>query len=824
MYIFNEKMKNNIDVNIWSWLDEFLLFIKETHFEYLKNYAIIPNMNLIFVKNSNELATSENVPENMIDCLENLNINWKNQHINTNISKFKIEKEHDIDFAVSKICKCVEEWSDKVLVLIHYIPVDSEEKFKQKREMIYYLCSNIWVDKMSEKKYVKNFPEEIWNKVDPMILKRIIEKMEEFGFKRSIKFINIFLKCATEYHISYENHKIIPNKNGKFCKIGELYIDDNIPDLFKKCLKQCFNYDIKEELIDERIATYTSISKKSIISYKSILNYFFNSRNVDEFKKKMAAEYLIRIIPEKKEEEKEIYNTNEDNEIYKKDESIDDQERQIEIYNIYKFFTQSDCDSIIIKRDDNNYNCLWQFIDPYIGYEIKRIIEKEYNIDSFVQKFLNKKSIIQNLQRFIEIFQYTSGKIIFNQNGKLCDIKEVYNEGNWENGEEIKNIAFYLGYDIREKLIHKEMKISFIKNIEFKEICYKIDDIMENKFNDQKNHQDPNFKLGARYLLEYFDNIGEEKANNYFPKTFLIKEKITYNVIYDEKTRKDISTIQRLFKNDLSVLSEKSESLIEFIKNEEKYKNLQPLTELYNNDSIRKLSNPKIANLMNEILTNYDINSNKLIENQVSIKKIISAELNDSNYKSNTIIHGSSFNNPSEIEIGDKKISIAFSKFTNNEINHLTNILYPHMTYGYDFDLGGKINFENPINKRTGICGEAYIYELLKNTGKYKNVKWNMLSKNGVGEKFEFGGKVYNILNDYSDHDILVETYDGRIIYIEVKSTKYKFENNKKVPFYLSRNQINKMRNSNANEYILAIVFDIMSKPEHFFMTLRSEV
>ena len=208
----------------------------------------------------------------------------------------------------------------------------------------------------------------------------------------------------------------------------------------------------------------------------------------------------------------------------------------------------------------------------------------------------------------------------------------------------------------------------------------------------------------------------------------------------------------------------------------------------------------------------------------MSIKKIISAELNDSNYKSNTIIHGSSFNNPSEIEIGDKKISIAFSKFTNNEINHLTNILYPHMTYGYDFDLGGKINFENPINKRTGICGEAYIYELLKNTGKYKNVKWNMLSKNGVGEKFEFGGKVYNIINDYSDHDILVETYDGRTIYIEVKTTKYKFENNKKVPFYLSRNQINKMRSSNANEYILAIVFDIMSKPEHFFMTLRSEV
>ena len=33
----------------------------------------------------------------------------------------------------------------------------------------------------------ENFPEEIWNKVDSMILKRIIEKMEEFGFGRCFR-------------------------------------------------------------------------------------------------------------------------------------------------------------------------------------------------------------------------------------------------------------------------------------------------------------------------------------------------------------------------------------------------------------------------------------------------------------------------------------------------------------------------------------------------------------------------------------------------------------------------------------------------------------
>ena len=145
--------------------------------------------------------------------------------------------------------------------------------------------------------------------------------------------------------------------------------------------------------------------------------------------------------------------------------------------------------------------------------------------------------------------------------------------------------------------------------------------------------------------------------------------------------------------------------------------------------------------------------------------------------------------------------------------------------YTDDFDFTSSINSNNPINRRTGISGEAYIYELLKKSGKFKKVKWNMLSKTGNGENFEYKGKNYKINLDNSHYDILVKTYDDCKIYIEVKSTKHKFEDKNKIPFFISHKQIEIMEKTEyPNEYILAIVFDVMSNPNHFFMTLRKNI
>ena len=59
-----------------------------------------------------------------------------------------------------------------------------------------------------------------------MVFNKIIEKIEEFEYicdECSIEFINKFLRIVTKYYPLYMNHSIIPNKNGEFCKINNLY-------------------------------------------------------------------------------------------------------------------------------------------------------------------------------------------------------------------------------------------------------------------------------------------------------------------------------------------------------------------------------------------------------------------------------------------------------------------------------------------------------------------------------------------------------------------------------------------------------------------------
>ena len=63
-----ENINTKVD-KIWKFMDDFLMFIKRINGEYLEKYAIIPNMYSEFVKLTKELATSTDVPENMIECL-----------------------------------------------------------------------------------------------------------------------------------------------------------------------------------------------------------------------------------------------------------------------------------------------------------------------------------------------------------------------------------------------------------------------------------------------------------------------------------------------------------------------------------------------------------------------------------------------------------------------------------------------------------------------------------------------------------------------------------------------------------------------------------
>ena len=242
----------------------------------------------------------------------------------------------------------------------------------------------------------------------------------------------------------------------------------------------------------------------------------------------------------------------------------------------------------------------------------------------------------------------------------------------------------------------------------------------------------------------------------------------------------------------------------------------------FGKDAISKiLDSPNKEKLLSSLINDeelfnnfskYNIDSFKILfKNPKTLNRILNGELSDSFYEPST-----------KVTSENKSINISFnSAIIENKplFNFFQNSLPSFLEYAGDFYFGN----ENSVNIRIGIIGEAYIYELLSNSVKYKSLKWNMLDNNGKGEDFEYNGKHYKIHYNGSQYDILVETFEGRKIYVEVKSTKNKF--NSKVPFYLSLNQIEKMEQIEyPNEYVLAIVFNVMIQPKHFFMTLKKNI
>eukprot|EP00833_Pecoramyces_ruminatium_P011209 jgi/Orpsp1_1/1185241/evm.model.c7180000092897.1 len=598
-------LEENIDEDVWEWLNSFLSYIKSYHPNYLESYAIIPNMNEKFVRLNKSLATSINVPDNIIECLESLDINWKDLHISRKITKYSPGTDHNISYAVSEIRKNLSIWSIKYLTLMQYIPYDckdsydrKDEIFIQKRKSIYELCSvifnkNFWY----RMKDGSGFPKYLWDGIDEMVFDKLLLKIQEFkevsnNSKVSVRFINHVLECYSKYfsYIEINDYSVIPNQNGKLCSTDSLYKDMNIPEIFKDCLNNCFEEDIRKSLLHKEIKTtyLRNIKKKEIHNYKSTLKNYFSmseeptynrySRSYTKYvslaSKKEAAKYLIKIVPN------------------------DSNCQQRKLFNLYQVFTQqtfSKNEYCEIPNSEYIYD-LWDCSNKYIYEMIREIIEKSNDVHSLaIYLGKNEKEILRNLNIYINNFPI-NGKIVPNQYGKLCEIKKLMNEGNYSDSvflndldsddtynsnnddrenikyipEELKDIAKCLGYDIKASLVHKSIGRPCSRNISYEDICKKIDNLMEEKHKNKATYVDPKFKKGAYKLIEkYFKKITEKERKKLFPYSSSVKSNIIIDVVIDENARETLVNIRNKYDDDeikkLQIYSDKVKELLRSI-------------------------------------------------------------------------------------------------------------------------------------------------------------------------------------------------------------------------------------------------------------------
>ena len=147
--------------------NKFIKFVFEYYKPLLKNNKILINQqNNYVLYDEKEFALSTNVPEDLINCLEELGYNWRENHLSNKITTIELPIKHDYDFAVLQIKKLIEKDKNKSYILTRYVQANNEM-----RENIYYFTKLLFPNKIKDKYIVNNFIDEIWQKSNELYLK-----------------------------------------------------------------------------------------------------------------------------------------------------------------------------------------------------------------------------------------------------------------------------------------------------------------------------------------------------------------------------------------------------------------------------------------------------------------------------------------------------------------------------------------------------------------------------------------------------------------------------------------------------------------------------
>jgi hypothetical protein len=153
---------------------------------------LINQENKFILYNEDKFAQAINVPEDVINCIEDLGFDWRKNHLNNNINSIELPIKHDYNFAVNIIKKIIDDdKATKSYILVRYVIKDNYT-----RESMYYLSKLFFKDLVKENIYVQNFIEDIWKSCDEYLIKNIIKNIAEC---KSLNKIGLPLKILINY-------------------------------------------------------------------------------------------------------------------------------------------------------------------------------------------------------------------------------------------------------------------------------------------------------------------------------------------------------------------------------------------------------------------------------------------------------------------------------------------------------------------------------------------------------------------------------------------------------------------------------------------------
>lgn len=263
------------------WLNQFYDLISlddnATNLVNQDKYAVILNQNGAFQLKS-KLSIDENIEEELKNALIILGKDWRGVLVHDKITTgdnitYPTKTQDNIIDEINKIIN--EGKNENIYEACDYLSscFSDDKDFPSEQSKIYEFCQVLC--EMPEKRKIENWSESIWQEVNKLQIKwliqtisecKSIEKLQEslkLEKQDTLKWLNSFIEFLInngyEDRLNLKTSPILPNQNGNFCIKDDLFLDDGEIDEVLKDILESLGYELREELLD--LSVYVELPK-----------------------------------------------------------------------------------------------------------------------------------------------------------------------------------------------------------------------------------------------------------------------------------------------------------------------------------------------------------------------------------------------------------------------------------------------------------------------------------------------------------------------------------------------------------------------------------
>lgn len=569
-----------IGIEIAVWYNDFLAHVLAYNELFLKEHALLPNMNGEFLKKDQEnFKQGEHINTFVIGLLASLGKDVKPTLLHEEITSVSLDSKYNsqsYSADINKLAKAIIDDEkelhkvDKLLPLLSVLPDDAEKykpEFLSRRKDFFEICKALYQLKDASVSCDNNLLEGAWKETDEWFVTNILNSLKNLGCLSKLpngldaKWLNASIKSLNVQIDRLNTYAVLPNQKGVFCCQKDLFEDSGIPEELKDDIFDTIGIKYKDILLHEDIkaADFAVVQKKTISTFASELNDAvsessnrnlgneFNG-NYHKFSKDTiyeVASYMIRLLPKNRETG-----------LYKNQSSL---------LSIAQAFNLAD--DLIGYIDYENSN-LWNKISFYSVCDIWEKIEEFSTITelcTFVKK--GESEVIQLLNSYYAYqessdLNFDSDKIIPNQNGDLRSKNDLYQEEGVIN-DILKNIVNKLSevdsevVDLRSQLVDKRVVIKLDKGLNEKYAYGIIDESIDRLYQIPAKWEDESYITASQMLIEDWGDQHKGLFEENFPRVFPNKEKVLMNVVWKKEKRELMMTVStQLTEEQLKIIIE----------------------------------------------------------------------------------------------------------------------------------------------------------------------------------------------------------------------------------------------------------------------------